>query len=183
MWIEIILIIVLFVLLFHFYFQRDPRITLNPNLPNHEIISPTYGRIYGIYEEDNHIHIITILNLMDVHMQYYPMNGRVVNQVHDRTGKYALVYDLFKSKENEKMITTIETPYGNVIVQQIAGMFVRRIFTTLKSIPEEVRGGEKLGNILFGSRVDLILPKKNLELFVSEGQKIYGGQTKIGQYK
>jgi phosphatidylserine decarboxylase len=188
MWIEIILILILFLLLFYFYFQREPRISIPYELPRDIILSPTFGKLYDIYENAENIHIIIILNLFDVHVQYYPYGGEVINQIHDMTGRYALVYDLEKSRYNEKMITTIRTIHGDFVVQQIAGMFVRHISTTLDGIPKRIERGEKLGSILFGSRVDLILPKKSisgksLELFVNKNQKVYGPNTKIGRYK
>lgn len=188
MWIEIILLFVLIIILFYFYFQREPRISISSEISENIILSPAFGKIYGIYEENENIHIIIILHLFDIHIQYYPYEGEVINQIHDMKGKYALVYDLEKSRHNEKMITTIRTIHGNFIVQQIAGMFVRCIYTTLDGIPERVDRGEKMGSILFGSRVDLILPKKSisgkrLELFVNENQKVYGPNTKIGEYK
>jgi phosphatidylserine decarboxylase len=183
MLLEIILFLFLFLILFYFFFQREPRIRLDPDISDNIILAPSYGKIYGIFEENEKIHIIIILNLFDIHTQYYPMNGTVINQIHDKNGKYELVYRIQKSRWNEKVITTINTMYGNVTVQQIAGMFVRNISTTLDKIPQDVRIGRKLGNILFGSRVDLILPKNNLELFVTEGQTVQGPHTIIGQYK
>lgn len=188
MWIEIILILILFLVLFYFYFQREPRISIDPDLSNEIILSPAFGTIHGVYEESDHIHVIIILNLFDVHVQYYPFDGEVIQQIHDMTGRYAIVYDLEKSRLNEKMITTISTIHGDMIVQQISGMFVRHISTTLNRIPEKVERGQKMGSILFGSRVDLILPKKSisgetLELFVNKNQKVYGPNTRIGRYK
>jgi phosphatidylserine decarboxylase len=188
MLIEIIIIFILLLILFYFYFQREPRISIDPDLPKNIILSPAFGTIYGIYEESYKIHIIIILNLFDIHVQYYPSDGQVVKQVHDMTGKYDIVYDIEKSRMNEKMITTIQTMDGELVIQQIAGMFVRNITTTLNNIPERVIRGQKMGNILFGSRVDLILPKTNtfggvFETFVNNKQKVYGPNTIIGRYK
>lgn len=184
MLIEILLIFLLFLFLFYFYFHREPKTNIAYNeIEEGSILSPAYGKIYGIYEEENKVHIVIILDLFDIHVQYYPMNGTVTNQVHDMIGKYSLVFDLFKSKDNEKIITTINTNHGEIVVQQIAGILVRNITTTLRDIPEEVKMGDKLGHIKYGSRVDLILPKDNLEIFVSQGQEVLGPNTIIGQYK
>jgi phosphatidylserine decarboxylase len=188
MWIEILLILFLFLFLFYFYFQREPRFTLDPQLDSKVILSPAYGTIYGIKEEGDQVHILIILNVLDVHVQYYPYDGQVVEQVRDETGKYAIVYELEKSRFNEKVITKLRTIHGDFVIQQIAGMFVRNIETTLQNTPENIKRGQKLGCIRFGSRVDLILPKKSksgktLELWIKDHQKVSGPLTQIGLYK
>jgi phosphatidylserine decarboxylase precursor-related protein len=188
MWLEIILLLFLILILFYFYFQREPRITVDPQLSKDMILSPAYGTIYGIEEESENIHLIIILDLFDVHVQMYPYDGEVINQIHDSTGQYKLVYDIEKSSLNEKVITTLRTIHGDFVVQQIAGMFVRNISTTLDHIPQKVERGQKMGSILFGSRVDLILPKKSISgktisILVEERQKVYGPLTSIGLYK
>jgi phosphatidylserine decarboxylase len=180
----LLLIIFLIFYLFWFYFQREPRI--NKKLTEDKIIlSPAYGKIFKIAEKDDQIHIIIILNIFDIHTQYYPINGKVIDQVYDANGNFSLVYELFKSSLNEKVITTIQPKSnigGNIIVQQIAGMFVRRIDTTLDRKGQEILSGEKLGRIKFGSRVDLIIPKDKLILNVKENQMVNGPQTIIGYY-
>jgi phosphatidylserine decarboxylase len=179
----IFLILLLFFIFFWSYFHREPRL-IPQSIENEIILSPAYGTIYEIIEEDEKIHIVIILNLFDIHTQYYPINGKVINQIYDVNGKFELVYELFKSRMNEKIITTIQ-PNLNIsliIVQQIAGMFVRRIETTLINLPEQIKAGEKMGRIKFGSRVDLILPKENLILNISKGDKVYGPNTFIGKY-
>lgn len=179
----VIILLMVFLFLFWFYFQREPK--LSPiNLEDRMILCPAYGKIFKINESENEIHLIIILNVFDIHTQYYPMNGKVVDQVYDANGKFKLVYELFKSSENEKVITTIQPKIDNenITVQQIAGMFVRRIETTLSEKGEEIKAGQKMGRIKFGSRVDLILPKQNLVLKVEEGQKVNGPETLIGYY-
>jgi phosphatidylserine decarboxylase len=182
--IVLFLIIFLTLFLFWFYFQREPKIN-KIKIEDHIILSPAYGKIFKIEEKDDQIHIIIILNIFDIHTQYYPINGKVMDQIYDPNGKFSLVYELFKSSLNEKVITTIQPKSnmgGNIIVQQIAGMFVRRIDTTLNKIGQEINAGEKLGRIKFGSRVDLILPKPNLILKVKENQIVKGPETIIGYY-
>jgi phosphatidylserine decarboxylase len=117
---------------------------------------------------------------MDVHQNYYPINGFVLNRIYDDTGQFRLAYQLDKSDENEKKLHFIDTQHGIVTVTQIAGVLPRRIVSDYELGP--CRAGERLGMIKFGSRVDLALPSEGLTLTIKEGDKLTGGQP-IGYYK
>jgi phosphatidylserine decarboxylase len=175
------------ILLFILFFFRHPYINI-PYIDDNVILSPAYGTIKYIKIKDDYTHIIIFLSPLDVHVQYYPIRGSVINQYHDFSRKFHLAFKLNKSNLNEKIITTIKPNINidNIIVQQIAGFLVRRISTKIKNIPSDgvtVEPGNKLGMIYFGSRVDLILPTKNLNLLVTVNQKVKGPYTKIGFYK
>ena len=47
---------------------------------------------------------------------------------------------------------------------------------------EKMLAGDRLGFIRFGSRTDIILPRK-VTLNIELDQKVYGGQTIIGRYE
>lgn len=174
-------------ILFIIYFHRHPIINI-PNIDNYTILSPAYGTIKKIQTKDNYTHIIIFLSPLDVHVQYYPIRGKVIQQEHDMNGKFHLAFQLNKSDKNEKVITTIKPNINinNIIVQQIAGFLVRRISTTIKNIKNtgnDIEPGHKLGMIHLGSRVDLLLPTYNLNILVKENQYVYGPYTQIGFYK
>jgi phosphatidylserine decarboxylase len=168
---------------FYIYFHRSPNIICN-NIPNNYIYSPAYGKIIAIKEKDNYIHIIIFLSPLDIHIQYMPINGSILNQIYDNTGKFHLAFNINKSNKNEKLLSIIQ-PILNIqpiFVQQIAGTFTRRIKSYISSFPKKLNTCDKLGIILLGSRVDLILPKDNLILYVKENDKVYGPNTPIGKY-
>lgn len=165
--------------------MRHPKVTIDPkNIDDETVLSPSYGTIKKIGYTKTHVHIIIFLSVTDVHVQYYPIRGIVTDQVHDDIGTYHLAYKLNKSDKNEKVITTIKPKLniGDILVYQIAGLVARRISTTLTEINEEVEPSQKLGMIYLGSRVDLILPKRNLELYVKENDYVHGFNTVIGRY-
>jgi phosphatidylserine decarboxylase len=64
-----------------------------------------------------------------------------------------------KSSElNERSTIVIETTSGTeILIRQIAGAVARRIVTYAK-VNQEVKQGDELGFIKFGSRVDIFLP-------------------------
>ena len=178
--------LMLVILLCLIYFYREPMInTLNVYMNDTVVLAPAYGVVKKIVYDDNTIHIIIILSVNDIHTQYYPIRGHIKSIEHDPSGKYALAYKLNKSSMNEKNITTIVPKTdigGDVIIIQIAGCFVRRISNVKKTKGSKVEPAEKLGMIKFGSRVDLIIPRKQFDLKIKEGQYMHGPDTVIGAY-
>ena len=63
-------------------------------------------------------------------------------------------------------------------VKQIAGLIARRILCYANT-DSKMKKGERLGFIRFGSRTDLLMPKK-YNIQVKLGQKVIGGETIIG---
>jgi phosphatidylserine decarboxylase len=68
-------------------------------------------------------------------------------------------------------------------VKQISGAIARRIVCWLRP-GEEVRAGERLGMIKFGSRTEVLLPAgEDLEVLVKVGDKVKGGATVLARIK
>ena len=62
---------------------------------------------------------------------------------------------------------------------QIAGVLARRIICYVKK-GEVLERGQRIGLIMFGSRVDIFLPRGS-QVEVVEGQRVRGGETIIGR--
>lgn len=170
-------------LLFLSFFHRHPTIRADLDALNPAAIySPAYGTIKQIREIDDYIHVIIFLSPLDIHRQYYPCDGTLVRRTHDNSGKYYLAYELEKSSDNDKVITTLDTAHGRVVIKQIAG-FLARCIVSYDSIGDAVRAGREMGMIEFGSRVDLLLPRAGLRLHVGVGQRVNGPDTIIGIYE
>jgi phosphatidylserine decarboxylase len=101
--IKTVIVFTIFVILFVLFFNRHPEINIG-KINNNEVLSPSYGTIKKIIKSNNRITIIIFLSPLDIHVQYYPIYGKVISQVHDLNGKYELAYKLNKSNENEKVI-------------------------------------------------------------------------------
>jgi phosphatidylserine decarboxylase len=122
--------------------------------------------------------IIIFLSLADVHIQFAPYNGKIINMVH-QDGSYNFA-NSNKATENEKLISTIQTNIGTIKVIQIAGFIFRRI-SNFVNINDTINIGQPIGMIKLSSRVDIIFPKKNIKLLVKENDRLIGGITKIGR--
>jgi phosphatidylserine decarboxylase len=120
--------------------------------------------------------ISIFLSLLDVHVQWVPIDG-VVTARHYRPGRFFSA-DLDKaSQDNERnsLVITPTAPVGQVVVTQIAGLLARRIVCDLDA-GSPVLAGATYGLIRFGSRVDTYLPVGATPL-VSVGQRAVGGET------
>lgn len=154
--ISVSVLYILLLLVVNFY--RKPLIQrIRPNNTK-EVYFPAFGTVKKVEKIDgNRLFIAIFLSPLDIHYQYMPVKGVIRSIEHDDEGVYHLAFDMEKSRFNEKMIYTIETKHGEMLLYQIAGFLVRRIVTDVK-VNQEVETGEQVGMIKFGSRVDLILP-------------------------
>jgi len=170
------IIILIFIMFFYRYYPYNKRHLSNI------IISPANGTITDLKITNNYCHISIFLSPLNIHTQIYPINGAVIKRIYDQTGMFNLATNMDKSRKNEKKIHIIQTNNNKLIkVAQIAGFLPRRISSSNK-VPENVKAGEYLGIIKFGSRVDILFPIENFKLNVKEGQSIAIGEQ-IGYYK
>jgi phosphatidylserine decarboxylase len=161
------------ILLFLIYFYRDPTINIAYN--NNYIYAMSYGNITSIKETKNNYIISCFLSPTDVHIQYVPYTSKVTSIKYNLGNNYPAF--ISKSSKNEHL----DTKFLNKIqVRQIGGILVRRIVSFLK-VNEEVKVGQKLGMIKFGSRVEITFRKKNTELLIKKGDYLIGGVTRIAR--
>tara|TARA_B100000586_G_C20033645_1_gene394407 strand:+ start:378 stop:1004 length:627 start_codon:yes stop_codon:yes gene_type:complete len=157
------------------FFQR-PNIKIKKD--KSAIISPSFGRIQKIMKIDNKVYISIFLSIFDPHIQYVPYNGLLLSQIYKK-GTFRAAFLWEKSTFNERMIHNFETRVGTISVVQIAGMIARTIIPFI-SARKDVKKGDEIGMIKFGSRVDIIVPIKgneDMKILVKQGQYVYGGET------
>ena len=170
-----------------FYFFRDP----NRIIPQDDfIVSPADGTITYIGETNNPLDIennneiytkVSIfLSIFDVHVNRMPIEG-TIKEIKYIPGKFINATLDKSSEQNEKNIIKISNGTYNYYVVQIAGLIARRIVCNVNK-NQDLKKGERIGIIKFGSRVDLYLPKSN-KVLVSKGQKVIGGETIISNPK
>jgi phosphatidylserine decarboxylase len=122
--------------------------------------------------------ISIFLSVVDVHVQRAPVSGRV--EYRDYVpGKYLVAWKEKASEENERASLGIATPYGRVLVKQIAGLVARRIITD-SAVGDTVERGQRIGLIRFGSRVDLFVPL-DWEVTCAVGDRVSVGVTPLAR--
>ena len=166
-------------LIFCLNFFRNPK-RLVPDGKNH-IVSPADGKIINIRSLDNNEYqsISIFLNVFDVHVNRMPIRGEF-SDIHYTKGKFLLAFDHNACDENERNTITFNTVIGPIKLVQIAGLIARRIICYANK-GKTMEMGHRLGFMRFGSRIDLILPKK-VRLEVKMGQKVMGNTTIIGTF-
>ncbi len=151
------------------------------------ILSPADGKIVGIKDvqrgelfPEGGTRVSIFLSPLDVHVNRSPVKGRV-EEVKYHKGRFFAAYKDEASQNNERNVLRIVDPKGKRLsVVQIAGFIARRIVCYAKN-GDFLEQGQRLGLIMFGSRVDLFLPRGSF-VGVIEGQRVKGGETVIGRF-
>jgi phosphatidylserine decarboxylase len=123
--------------------------------------------------------ISIFMSVFDVHINRAPIGGTVRRVVYI-PGKF-MNADLDKaSEDNERQHILIERPDGMMLgFTQIAGLVARRIVPFVKP-GDLVAGGQRVGLIRFGSRVDVYLPA-GTDPQVVLGQTVIAGETVLAE--
>jgi phosphatidylserine decarboxylase len=168
--------------LFIVSFFRIPNRKLT--IVDNQIIAPADGKVVVIeeafdeeYFKEKRLQVSIFMSPANVHVNRNPIDGDVAyNQYHK--GKYLVAWNPKSSTENERHSVVLKKGNKEILVKQIAGALAKRIVNYLK-VGQNVKQGEELGFIKFGSRVDLLLPV-GTQLNVQLNEHVKGGVTVIG---
>lgn len=175
----LLIILALFVIVFTLNFFRDPerKIPQGDNI----IVSPADGKVLIVkdvidkkYIGEEATQVSIFMSPLNVHVNRIPIDGKV-EYLKYVEGEYLVAYHDKADERNERSEIGILSKFGKVFYTQVAGMVARRIIYDLKS-GESVKKGERFGMIKFGSRVDVVVPKK-WNLKVKEGDMATAGET------
>jgi phosphatidylserine decarboxylase len=166
---------------FILYFFRDPERTI-PADPA-AVVSPADGEVLEIVEEAMESRpgrrISIFLAIWNVHVNRSPLAGKFA-RVDYRPGRFHMAMKKAASSENEQNIVHLETPRGEIVFKQIAGLIARRV-VLWKKTGDEVERGERIGIVRFGSRMDVWLPLE-VEIVVKPGDHVAGGSSVLPRW-
>ena len=169
-----------------YYFFRDPeRISINDD---NYLTSPADGEVLMAHEtngpkelglENKKFNKISIfMNVFDCHVNRTPCDGKISEIVY-KPGKFLNASLDKASEDNERNYYRITNTKGEeVIVVQIAGLVARRIVCE-SSKDQQLKQGDRIGMIRFGSRADVYF--ENYKLLVKVGQKTIAGETLLAK--
>jgi len=128
-------------------------------------------------------YVISIfMSPLDVHINRAPIGGKVESIKH-KNGKYFAAFNLKKSLMNENNEVIINNPeFGRIKMIQIAGFLARRIICTVNK-NDKINKGQRIGKIVLGSQVTLILPSKKIRLKIKNKQHVTAGITIIADQR
>ena len=169
-----------------YYFFRDPeRITIDDD---NYLVSPADGEVIKVEEvdgpkelnlENKRFRKISIfMNVFDCHVNRTPCAGKI-EEILYKPGKFLNASLDKASEDNERNYYKIKDNQNNdIILVQIAGLVARRIVCEA-SKDQELKQGERVGMIRFGSRADIYY--ENYEPLVKVGQKAISGETLLAK--
>lgn len=166
-------IIGLLLTLFFLVFFRDPERT--PAGDEDDAVSPADGKVISIKDRK----LCIFMNIHNVHVNRAPLSGTVM-EIDYKPGGYIPASNK-DSDVNERNHVKIKTDNGNIELTQIAGILIRRIVSYI-SEGSQVKRGERIGMIRFGSRVDVIIPEV-YAYTVNVGDKVKAGESIIARKK
>ena len=160
-------------LVFTLNFFRDPE-RATPDDPA-AVFSPADGRV--LRADPSRVSIF--MNVFDVHVCRSPVAGRV-SRVDHEPGRFLAAMKDDASEQNERTAIGVEMADGATVrFVLVAGLVARRIVCRVAA-GRELRAGERVGIIRFGSRVDVDLPE-GTKPTVGVGDKVVAGVTVIAR--
>ena len=142
------------------------------------IVAAADGKIREISGDSQTVMISTFMNVHDVHVNRVPFDGKVLS-IERIKGTFKPAF-LTGAAENSRVVTVLDTGIGEIKIVQIAGIFAWRIVPYI-SVGQELKKGDKLGMIRFGSRVDVHLPRDKVTVAVESGQHVKANSTTIAR--
>ena len=168
-----------------YYFFRDPeRYPINDES---YLVSPAAGLITDVSERSGpeelrlenttYTRVSIFMNVFNCHVNRIPTNGKI-EEIYYKPGKFLNASLDKASEENERNFYKIKSNKNNeeIIIVQIAGLIARRIVCEAEQ-GQELKQGDRIGMIRFGSRVDLYF--KNKKVLVKLGQNVVAGESLI----
>ena len=170
-----------------YYFFRDPeRYSINND---NYLVSPADGLITDISEKSGpeelrlenttYTRVSVFMNVFNCHVNRVPTSGKI-EEIYYKPGKFLNASLDKASEENERNFFKVKTNKNNedIIIVQIAGLIARRIVCEVEQ-GQDLKQGERIGMIRFGSRADLYF--ENYTPLAKLGQKAIAGETLLAK--
>jgi len=187
------------------YFFRDPERTAPSDAA--AIVSGADGRIAGVaalspdsmrrlagfcglegddletFVASDVTRISIFLSLFDVHVNRAPIAGdsRFLGYF---PGRHFFTFREKSSEYNQHNSILISGAGTHCLINQIVGPVARRVvYWPDHDRSVRLEKGDRIGMMKFGSRLDMYLPSRDIEVTVSEGDKVRAGETVVATLK
>jgi len=164
-------------------FFRDP--DRYPTRTENVVISGADGKITDICDVSfpgsagRLCHRVSVfMSPLNVHVNRAPVGGEVT-MVEHTAGQFRAAFRDDSSEHNERNLIAISDTSGRMFAMlQVAGYIARRIVCRLRA-RDRIQTGQRIGLIMFGSRVDHFFPSE-YRVTVALGQRVRAGESIIG---
>jgi phosphatidylserine decarboxylase len=166
-------------------FFRDPERTAAS--PENAILSAADGKVTDIREcllpgdqsGERFRRVSVFMSPLNVHVNRAPAAGNVIAVAHT-PGEFRAAFRDDANEHNERNLITFADVAGRrYAIMQIAGYLARRIVCRIQPHDAVVRG-QRVGLIMFGSRVDHFMPLA-YRVTVRAGDRVSAGESVIGE--
>ena len=159
--------------LFFAVFFRDPE-----RVAGVGVVSAADGRVRAVEREGDAWRVSVFMNVSNVHVNRFPVAGRVDAIAISGAG-HRPAYGA-DARHNVQQSFRLSTALGPVEVVQMTGIFARRLVSLVR-VGAEGSKGDRLGMIVLGSRVDVLLPAARVVPTVRVGERVHAGTSTIAR--
>ena len=175
--------ILMLITIWVYYFFRDPE--RHPINDDSYLVSPADGLITDVSERSGpeelrlenttYTKVSIFMNVFNCHVNRTPLAGKV-EEIYYKPGKFLNASLDKASDENERNYFKIKSNKDgeDIVIVQIAGLIARRIVCEVEQ-GQDLKQGERIGMIRFGSRVDIYF--KNKKVLAKLGQNVVSGES------
>lgn len=158
---------------FFLIFFRDPDRPVGEG-----IVSAADGRVRAVERRGELWNVSVFMNVTDVHVNRFPIDGEV-EEITTLGSGFRAAYRS-DAERNVQRRYRLRTAIGPVEVVQITGVVARRLVSFVHVGSKGTRGA-RLGMIVLGSRVDVLLPADRVVVAVAPGERVWAGRSTIAR--
>jgi phosphatidylserine decarboxylase len=165
-------------------FFRDPE--RYPERTDGVVVSAADGKVTDISDctladdpETLYRRVSVFMSPLNVHVNRAPIGGEVMLVEHT-PGEFRAAFRDDSSEHNERNLLVFRDAAGRRHgIMQVAGYLARRIVCRVHAC-DQIQLGQRIGLIMFGSRVDHFIPP-DYRVSVALGEHVRAGETVIGE--
>lgn len=165
--------LLLVLLLFMLNFFRDPERQAPPG--DEIFISPADGKVICAEQVGDVLRVDIFMNVFNVHVNRAPMAGRITHMQYFPGQFINASFDTASEANERNRFEMVCENSCKIAFTQIAGLLARRIVSYVE-VGDQVKAGQRIGMIRFGSRVNCEIPL-DFQLQVQVGDKVAAGKT------
>lgn len=154
------------------------------------VIAPADGRVMHagpaqpeVAPEGDWNQVSIFLSLLDVHINRTPYGGRITKSEY-RPGRFLAAFRNESATQNEMTELVVERDVDGehrvVVFRQIVGLLARRVVTRVAP-GDDVKTGQRIGLMKFGSRMDIFVPA-SVPLLVAAGDRVIAGESTLARW-